>query len=117
MCGLPADVDFRFFAGLALTQVCIGLHELILNFGSEATVTVEGDLSVQVGSPERIVRDYRRAAGSVASLLSHSVTDVDSRPDGTLTLNFAGDERLSFHDSSTHYESYHIRHGSDFYVV
>jgi hypothetical protein len=116
--GLPAGVDFRFFMGLMLTQVCIGLHELILHFGSDATVTVEGDLGVRAPAhPEQIVSDYRQAAADVASLLGRTVADVEPQDDGTLSLDFAGGWRLNFYDSSAHYESYQIQHGTDYYVV
>jgi len=116
--GLPADVDFRFFVDLVLTQVCMGLHELIVHFGTDATVTAEGDVGVRVAAdPERIFSDYRQAVADVASFLSRTVVAVEPRADGTLTLSFGDNGQLSFYDSSPHYESYQIRHGPDYYVV
>jgi hypothetical protein len=116
--GFPADADFRFFVGQALTQVCIGMHEMILRFSDDVTVTVEGDLGVGVAvGAERIFSDYRKAAADVASFLSRAVADVEPQADGTLSLKFGGGGRLNFYDSSSHYESYQIQYQAKFYIV
>jgi hypothetical protein len=75
--GLPAGIDFRFFIGLEVTQVCIGVHELILRFSDDVTVAVEGDLGIWVApTPQRVSADYRELAANAASLLSRKVTEV-----------------------------------------
>jgi Family of unknown function (DUF6188) len=116
--GLPAGVDFRFFIDLEVTQVCIGVHELILRFSDEVTVTVEGDLGIRVAAtPQRVSGNYRELAADAASLLAQKVTDVRSATSGTLILDFGESAQISLYDSSSHYESYNILHGSKLYVI
>jgi hypothetical protein len=116
--GLPAGVDFRFFIGLEVTQVCIGVHELIFRFSDDVTVTVEGDLGIWVAeTPQRVSGDYRELAANAASLLARKVTEIRSETNGTLILDFGESAQISLYDSSLHYESYNILHGSKLYVI
>jgi len=42
MFGLPSDFDASFLEGAMVLQVCIGLHEVILNFDGDISITIEG---------------------------------------------------------------------------
>lgn len=119
MYGLPVGVDFSFFVGLDITQICIGAHELILHFSDDVTtVTIEGDLGVWLaGNRQRVSGDYIEMAADAASLLTRTVTEARPETDGTLTLAFGNSAQISFYDSSPHYESYQILHGSKLYVI
>ena len=113
MYGLPAGENFAFLVGLALDQVCIGRHEMILNFEADTSINVEGNLGVESPEGRELVQDdLRQAVADVALLLAKRVTNVIPRPEGTLTLTFDSGSRLNIYDSSERYESYQIRHGS-----
>ena len=107
-----------FFVGLVLAQVCIGRHQVILHFDQDATVSVEGDLGIRAPNAiERVVEDHRAAAVDLAWLVADVVDAVKPEAEGTLRLYFASGSVLSFYDSSKHYESFQVSHGTDLYVV
>lgn len=118
MYGLPPGQDFTFFVGQVLLQVCFGRHEMILNFDTDTSITVEGNMGIEdTDGRERVISDLRQAAEDVVSLVEQSVTNAEPQPNGTLSLTFGGGRLLNIYDSSTHYESYQVRHGSDLIVV
>jgi hypothetical protein len=82
------------------------------------TITVEGDVGIRVAAtPQRISGDYRELAVNAASLLGQKVTEVRSETSGTLILDFGESAQIILYDSSPHYESYNILHGSKLYVI
>lgn len=118
MYGLPSNVDLAFFKGKALLQVCIGAHDLILNFVGDISVTVTSSIGCTTsGGSIQQYDDFRRAAPAVITLLDHSVVLADGDEAGTLTLTFDGGGGLAIYDDSEQYESYTIKNGSKMIVV
>lgn len=118
MYGLPSDLDLKFFIGITLTQLCFGENEVILNFDGDVSITIESKLCVRGATGQAIIFDDSLSSASMlVELVSDSITEAIGRQDGTLCLSFAGGATIEIHDSSEHYESYHIRHGKRIYVV
>ncbi len=118
MYGLPRDVDLAFFIGKTLLQVCIGAHDLILNFDGDVSVTVTSAVACR-GSNASIEKysDFREAAYAVAALLNHSVISAEGDDAGTLAITFDGGEVLFIYDDSREYESYTITSDGGLIVV
>lgn len=118
MYGLPPDQDFGFLIGVTLTQICIGRHEIILNFSGDVSITVEGDLEIEPTLATRHRYDDSRVAGAKLSpLVALSVENARRIQPGDLELTFSNGWAVNICDSSSHYESYQIRHGSDLFVI
>jgi hypothetical protein len=118
MYGLQIGVDLSFFVGTALSQVCIGANELILNFDSDISVTVESRIALtSPGTATEQFDNLRASAALLVGLLELQVATVEARPEGTLRLQFKTGHILDLYDTSETYESYQIRHGSDVIVV
>lgn len=118
MYGLPPNADLSFFQGKTLQQVCVGLHEMILNFDEPISVTIMSPIACTLaGASYQKYDDYRAAASVVAALLQDVVVSAKGEIDGTLTLEFCGGGRLVVYDDSKHYESYVITNGDKLVVV
>ena len=118
MYGLPQNVNLAFFAGRTLLQVCIGAHDLILNFDGNVSVTVTS--SVGCIGPDGAIQQYvnfRLAAPAVLDLLNHVIVSAEGDQEGTLTLKFQDGGTLSIYDDSKEYESYIIRSNEQVIVV
>jgi hypothetical protein len=118
MYGLSADVDLSFFIDVSLIQICLGSHQIAFNFDEDVSITVEGDMGIRIPpAGERVVGDFREVIYDLAMLIERSVIRVASQPGGTLVLSFDNGWLLKIYDSSQHYESYQIRHGSEMFIV
>ena len=118
MYGLQVGIDLSFFLGRSLTQICIGANELILNFDSDVSVTVESRIGLTSPGADTEQFDDLRASGALlVGLLERHVATVEGRPEGTLRLQFETGHILEFYDSSQAYESYQVRNGSDLIIV
>ena len=118
MHGLPPDVDLLFLRGKTLLQVCFGVHDLILHFDGNVSVTVTSSISfgtTATGCERR--QDFRNAAPALLKLLHASVTQAAGDDAGTLTIQFDDGSFLNIHDDSRHFESYVIKHDDRTIVV
>jgi hypothetical protein len=108
MYGLPTDTDLSFLNDCELNQICVGLHEVILNFQGEVSIYVGGDYDIDgnAGTPQELFR-----------FLGSRITAATNAGNGTICLSFMDDRRLSIHDSETHYESYTITAPEKYIVV
>ena len=116
MFGLPESFDSSFLVGHTLLQACIGQNEVILRFDGELEISVEGHFSVRSGGESRLFESS--VDGGIASLdfLYQPIVGASGTVDGTLNLEFPTGS-IELYDSSAHYESYQIQHGSRVYVV
>ena len=108
---LPKNIDLSFLKGRELIQVAIGLYHISFRFDENVAISVEGEFRYFDGEVECV---WRHDAGSpqvaarTVSLLGATIEDSEGRENGTLTLIFSNGQRLTFLDSSEHYESYDI---------
>lgn len=118
MLGLPKDTDFLFLRNEPLTQIAVGLHELILRFGDDIAVTTASECEVHKPGKGNLESDN---PGVLAELLldqlGHSICAVELIPPGALKVNFETGTTLEFRDTSDVYESYHVRHFDKVFVV
>lgn len=73
MHGIPEDTDLSPLVGASLEQLCIGLHEIILRFGDRLSLTVEGELRLDLDRTVWYGSNYREAADALAGLLGVQV--------------------------------------------
>ncbi len=118
MYGLPHNINLGFFDGKTLVQVCFGVHDLILNFDDDVSITVTSSLGY-VDSSNNIHQhdDFRQIAVIVLALLNQSVLSAEGNDKGTLTLKFDGGGMLTIYDNSKKYESYTIKNGEQMIIV
>jgi Family of unknown function (DUF6188) len=117
MCGLPQGIDLGFFVGQTVDQICIGLHEILLNFSGKVSVQIESQYRFTDHLENRSTFESTVAgAPLLLSLLSIRIAAAEGNG-GTLKLSFEGGATLEVLDSSEHYESYHIRNGAASIVV
>ena|SRR6266480_5741145 len=118
MYGLPKDLDLSFLHGKELLQVCIGMHQVILNLEDQVTISVESEYAHRAKNGEAIrYKDCRLSASMLCSLLGFSIITASGKPDGTLTLRFSNEELLEIFDDSKEFESYQIKQGPRLIVV
>jgi hypothetical protein len=118
MYGLPPDLDLNFLSGKSLLQICVGVHDLILNFDRSVSITVTSSIGCAIaGGPHRKFEDFRQAAAVAVVLLYQTVTSAKGDADGTLSMEFHDGGHLDIYDDSKEYESYTIRHGEKLFVV
>jgi hypothetical protein len=118
MYGLPRDTKLGFFNAKTLLQACFGVHELILNFEGDVSVTVTSSLGcVDSSGNVQQYDDFRQVAAAALALLNRAVLSADGDEAGTLTLRFDGGGILAIYDDSKEYESYTIKNGEQMIVV
>ena len=118
MYGLPSRVSLSFLEGRTLLQVCIGLHDLILNFDGDTTITVCSSIgySTMCGEVTHYV-DFRQSANLLCMLLGKSILVARNGGGGTMALEVVNESTLYLYDDSADYESYMIKHGDQLIVV
>jgi hypothetical protein len=98
--------------------VCIGAHDLILNFDGGVSVTVTSCIGFTSSStPTQRYDDFRQAASILVTLINQKIVSAEGEKPGTLTLKFDDDRMLSVYDDSREYESYAIKNGEQLIVV
>ncbi len=118
MHGLPMNIDLCFIEVKKLEQVCIGEHQIILNFEDALSISIE--TAIHVHESDNNLRTFellRDSAQSLCSLLGLCVQRAVGSPDGTLSLEFENGTRLVVYDDNENYESYQIRFGDKLIVV
>lgn len=111
----PLDLDF--LVGKELLQVCVGLHQSVLNFEGDTALSLESRFLVssrQGGSSDGERSDQDGQA--LLKLLGARITRVCAR-DGELTVAFSNDHELLVHKNKSEYESYQITSPTQTIVV
>ena len=116
MYGLPKTFDGQFFVGHTLEQICFTQNQVVLHFDSEIAITIESAFSHRRNQiSERF--EIPLARSELMQLLGRPVTKVICEAGGTLTLDFSNDHSLSCFDTSSQFESYHIKNRKEVITV
>jgi len=109
MYGIPENQDFSFLIGRRMLQLCIGLHQVQLNFDKGVSITIEGTFEHE--SPAGFVRHdvgVPESAASLVSLLGRAVESPERESASSLLVRFAGGRVLRLLDSSDTHESFQM---------
>jgi hypothetical protein len=118
MYGLSKDVDLKFFEQQELQQLCVGRHEVILNFASNITLTIQSRFACSTNRQLPSVNaDLPLSASSLLPLIGAHVVNADGGTDGTLKLTFSNGEHLLVYDDEPNYESYVITRSGETIVI
>jgi hypothetical protein len=107
--------DLSPLIGKNVEQVCIGLHEIIINLEDNLFISIEGAFSFDGGNT--IEEDFPSCANSFAQLLGLTISEVTILRDDAVSFNFSNSENLIIFDSSDHYESFQIQLPDQLVVV
>ncbi len=111
MYGLKKEIDLSFLAGRELIQLAIGVYQVQFGFDEDVRISVESEFRYFDGQAEWIWRPESGSSSIAAravALLGATIESFGSNIDGTLTLAFSNQHRLTILDSSKEYESYDI---------
>lgn len=111
MYGLKKEIDLSFLTGRELIQLAIGVYQVQFGFDEDVRISVESEFRYFDGQIESIWRPEPGSSSIAArgvALLGATIESVGSNIDGTLTLAFSNQHRLTILDSSKEYESYDI---------
>jgi len=108
MYGLDKTVDLAFLVGKQLTQVCIGLYQLILNFEDGISISVEGVFEYDGTTGSAGDGGPHHAACSLLDAIGKEPEEVQVIDGGTLVLKFRNGGDLRLVDSNEATESYQI---------
>lgn len=99
MFGLTTATDISFLSGVKLEQVCVGLCQVILNFSSEVSISIEGEYEVDGNVADLM---------GLVRLLGKRLTHPINRGEGILELAFSNGIVLIIRDSNPNGESYQV---------
>jgi len=111
MYGLKKEIDLSFLTGRELIQLAIGVYQVQFGFDEDVRISVESEFRYFDGQAEWIWRlepGSSSIAARAVALLGATIESFGSNIDGTLTLAFSNQHRLTMLDSSKEYESYDI---------
>jgi hypothetical protein len=109
---LDSSTDLSPLIGKELIQVCIGLHQVILRFIGELSITIqclyffskEGDTLEGSGEDPSISKN-------LVFLLGHSIESAQIQGDNKMTINFSNSSCLTLVNDSEVYESFIVTDG------
>ena len=111
-----AATDVAFFSQSFLTQVCLGLNDVILNF-DRPTISI----MTQAGFRCRIdgeLRDYPVEEGHLLRpFLNRDVVSAKWAEMGTLVISFDGGDEVHLLDDTDQFESFTVTHAGVTIVV
>jgi hypothetical protein len=108
---VPADLPLQPFVGNALTQICVGEHQVQFHFQDAGFISVEGgwELANSTGHLlDRSLEHREREAYRVHLLLGHAVSHFSVSPPQSFTLHFTSGHSLTVFDDSERYESFSV---------
>jgi len=111
MYGLKKEIDLSFLTGCEFIQLAIGVYQVQFGFDEDVRISVESEFRYFDGQAEWIWRPeagFSSIAARAVALLGATIESFGSNIDGTLTLAFSNQHRLTILDSSKEYESYDI---------
>jgi hypothetical protein len=107
--GLPQGKDMSFLVERELIQVCIGLHQVILVFDGDISISLECEFYLTHGSEiGEEAKSSNSSKTALAKLLGSHITSVTNRGGRELGLFFSGGLCLRILDSNSDHESYQI---------
>ena len=118
MNGLPKNKDLTFLLGKELIQVCVGLHQKIIRFDGETSITLECEykvLNVEVDEGE--VSTSCSGTAKLLKILGSRITGVTNEGSGELSIAFSNGSVLVVYDSNSEYESYQLSDPTQTIVV
>ena len=104
MYGIPSDFPHDLLKGAALIQVCVGEHQLQLNFDGGQNVSIESCLRIDGGEK---LSDFTQAATSICRFLGYQVEESSAPDTKTLKLRFSRGT-IEVLDDTLQYESFSI---------
>jgi Family of unknown function (DUF6188) len=116
MYGLPKDIDLKFFEQQELLQICVGRREVILNFASALTLTVQSRFACS-GVNQPNPTELPLSASGLLPLIGAHVVAAEGTSDGTLKLKFSNGDDLVVYDDDPNYESYVITRNGETIVI
>jgi hypothetical protein len=120
MYGLKKEIDLSFLTGRELIQLAIGVYQVQFGFDEDVRISVESEFRYFDGQAEWIWRPEPGScsiAARAVALLGATIESFGSNIDGTLTLAFSNERRLTILDSSREYESYDITRPGETIIV
>ena len=110
MYGLPDGFDCSIFSGRQLVRVCLGLHQIQLDFEPSMTLSMECEFEVTLsGDSARFQpQSYGEASIELYRLLGKTIVSAESGIDGRLQLVFSESCTLVVMDSNANAESYEV---------
>ena len=118
MSGPIKDADLSFLKGCELIQICVGRHELILNFFDRVTITVFSEIvHYDEFNRKNNYQNFSTAPVTLANLFAAPILDTEISQDGALRLKFEMNNIIEFISDSNLVESYTIQHNDKFIVV
>jgi hypothetical protein len=108
---LKRELDLSFLTGCELIQLAIGVYQVQFSFDEDVRISVESEFRYFDLQAEWIWQPEPGASSIAAratALLEATIESFGSNIDGTLTLAFSNQHRLTILDSSKEYESYDI---------
>ena len=104
-----STIDLSFFHGAYLSQVCLGAHDLGLNFDKPAIrIMAQSSFRMLVG--DNISIHQNEEGYRLRPFLNKDVVLAKWAEMGTLILTFEGGDEIHLLDDSDQYESYNIGH-------
>jgi hypothetical protein len=118
MNGVPSQIDPKLFIGATLTQVCTGLHEVILHFDNGTAITIECDVTGRIADSIDTFSESTSFGKWVVAALGRKIRSIEPKNSKSLLLTFDGDFSMEIHDSNApHYESFTVQNGKTVIVV
>ena len=117
MYGFPSDIDLSFFQEKTLSQVCIGITDLILNFDDHVAITITSRIGWSDSNDKHDTYENFGNSAVVVNLLGKKVISARGDANGTLSLLFGNGISFYIYDDSEQYESYVIKNGDKLIVV
>jgi hypothetical protein len=102
------EISLSFFVGATLTQICLGEHDLGLNFSLPSIqIMMQSGFGVRAVGQE-IDRHDLTLGHLLRGFLNRDVSGAKWAKMGTLELTFAGGDQVLVFDDSDQFESYTI---------
>ena len=118
MYGVPDKQRLMRFIGKALIQICIGSHQVILQFEDNLSISVETKIEHDIPDEgARHYNEYWKQDTSLSRLLGARIDDIDVILSRRLCLKFSNEHSISVDDDSNEYEAMAIRIDGDLIIV
>ena len=108
MYGVPPDLALDVLHGAEIVQLCVGEHQIILNFHPSGYISMEGHWELR-DSSEHILdsaqEHSQRDSYRLHVILNRPITAHILNPPDSFALIFDTGHKLTIYDSSEHYES------------
>lgn len=118
MYGLPRDLDLSFWSGTTLDQVCVGEHDVQLNFSLPAVrLSAQTSYRVTTSTGSSIYESPRTGASRLVELLGMTVTRAFDGGKGTFRIEFGESISVEFFDDDPDHECYQVRYDGRVIVV